>query len=594
MEVSETIMKEKSDTTHTNDSNNSNNSNNIKTKIWLLLFAIKVILVFAIMFYTVMRVNWTWGHLLYGSISIGAAFILSQLFWRKFKIVGYLLSSFLIFVSNVNLVVLGVSGTFTTFIMWNNLANLEALGDALALYTAIMIGVLLVSFLPTHLSLLDGGMVSIEKNSFKVRFSLKWVGLLVVILGLALPFYRNETRVPLVAWNSLIQERALFHEKAANLVVYPYTREEIYQMFWRDGVASGIDTGLEQPNLIIFFAEGVGTEIFDIHNDLGLNLTPNLNAFAEQVIRFENYFSHTAATYRGIRGQLSSSFQFFEGFENGIGGTAALLDTEIISLQDILGGLGYTTTFVNPEPNLLRWTRYAQLLGFDYLISGGPEDWRDLSGRGILTDQSNFQSVYQEARRKNEEIHPFFIVSYVLETHLGFESMATFGDGSNNYLNKYHNLDNAFGYFWENFRNSPLYDNTIVVFTSDHPAFPTPDFQNTFQTNRTQFLGTIPLMIYYPGVQPMVIDVGGRNSVSLAPTVLDIMGLEETPNYFLGNSLFVEEVSGFQFLNFMGGEVVNTRNVTEENMRYHRANIETDLILLDELRMFFKISLNYE
>jgi len=148
VEVSETIMKEKSDTTHTND---SNNSNNIKTKIWLLLFAIKVILVFAIMFYTVMRVNWTWGHLLYGSISIGAAFILSQLFWRKFKIVGYLLSSFLIFVSNVNLVVLGVSGTFTTFIMWNNLANLEALGDALPIYTAIMIGVLLVSFLPTHL-----------------------------------------------------------------------------------------------------------------------------------------------------------------------------------------------------------------------------------------------------------------------------------------------------------------------------------------------------------------------------------------------------------------------------------------------------------
>ena len=588
-------MIEKNDTNNTNNTTNgSNDNNNRKTKIWLFLFAIKVVLVFAIMFHTITRVNWTWGHLLYSSISIGAAFILSQLFLRKLKIVGYILSSFLLFASLVNLVVLGVSGSFTTFIMWNNLANLEALGDALALYIAMMVGVLLVSFLPTHLSLLDGGTVSVEKNTFKMKFSLKWVGLLVVIFGLIIPFYRNETRVPLVAWNCLIQERVLFHEKAANLVVYPYTREEIYQRFWRDGVGSGIDTGLEQPNLIIFFAEGVGTEIFDIYNDLGLNLTPNLNAFAEQVLHFENYFSHTAATYRGIRGQLSSSFQFFEGFENGIQGTAALLDTEIISLQDILGERGYATTMVNPEPNLLRWTRYAEQLGFDYLISGTQQDWRNLFGRDILTDYNNFQLVYQEARRKNEENHPFFIVSYVLETHLGFESMATFGDGANNYLNKYHNLDNAFGHFWENFRSSPLYDNTIVIFTSDHPAFPTPEFQRTFQTNRTQFLGTIPLMIYYPGVQPAVIDVGGRNSISLAPTVLDIMGLAETPNYFLGNSLFVEEVSGFQFINFMGGEVVNTRNVTEEDMRYHQANIETDSILLDELRMFFKISLNYE
>lgn len=47
----------------------------------------------------------------------------------------------------------------------------------------------------------------------------------------------------------------------------------------------------------------------------------------------------------------------------------------------------------------------------------------------------------------------------------------------------------------------------------------------------------MPLSIYFKGISPERLDVQGRNSLSLAPTVLDYIGVSEE-NYFLGVSLF--------------------------------------------------------
>ena len=49
----------------------------------------------------------------------------------------------------------------------------------------------------------------------------------------------------------------------------------------------------------------------------------------------------------------------------------------------------------------------------------------------------------------------------------------------------------------------------------------------------------MPLIIYYKGVAPQVVDVNGRNSLNMSPTVLDLLDYS-SENYFLGTSLFSE------------------------------------------------------
>ncbi|HFR3771756.1 TPA: arylsulfatase, partial [Streptococcus suis] len=67
----------------------------------------------------------------------------------------------------------------------------------------------------------------------------------------------------------------------------------------------------------------------------------------------------------------------------------------------------------------------------------------------------------------------------------------------------------------------------------------------------------IPLFIYYKGISPEVIDVKGKNSISLSPTVLDYIDLTG-PNYFLGQSLFN--------MNDNSNNIFNTTFVSENNI----------------------------
>ena len=87
--------------------------------------------------------------------------------------------------------------------------------------------------------------------------------------------------------------------------------------------------------------------------------------------------------------------------------------------------------------------------------------------------------------------------------------------------------------------NSELYDNTIVIYTTDHSTYSDQDFYKAFPNyNRpATFLDRIPFFIYQKDIEPEVIDVKGKNSLDMAPTLLDYLDIKDE-NYFLGNSLF--------------------------------------------------------
>jgi len=86
-----------------------------------------------------------------------------------------------------------------------------------------------------------------------------------------------------------------------------------------------------------------------------------------------------------------------------------------------------------------------------------------------------------------------------------------------------------------------LSSNTLVIFTTDHASYVDDDYILSFYPDYERadiFCDRIPLVFYYEGITPGVVDAGGRNSLDLAPTVLDYLDID-SPNYFLGSSLFL-------------------------------------------------------
>ena len=91
------------------------------------------------------------------------------------------------------------------------------------------------------------------------------------------------------------------------------------------------------------------------------------------------------------------------------------------------------------------------------------------------------------------------------------------------------------------FNSSELADNTIVVFTADHCTYADDAFRDAFPDAEREdnFVDQIPLFIYYKGIEADTLHTDGRNSLCLAPTILDYIDISE-PNYFLGTSLFTD------------------------------------------------------
>ena len=110
----------------------------------------------------------------------------------------------------------------------------------------------------------------------------------------------------------------------------------------------------DNPNVAVIFVEGLSEQI--IEDDRAI--MPNIKELQEIGLSFSNYFNHTAATYRGIIGNLFSGYQLRN-----------LDGNKLISIQSLFKDVGYKTGFLNVEPYNASFTGYLEKLGFDEVVS---------------------------------------------------------------------------------------------------------------------------------------------------------------------------------------------------------------------------------
>lgn len=497
---------------------------------------------------------------------------------RKFPKVGYVLNLVLLFIYSAQMFIYYFTGEFISLLMLENVNMTASLGDSMIKYVLTALPFILLLFLPVKLS----SKILLKKTL--------WLILFVAYLASAVTYVslKHTSVSPYTASYNLCSQIV----SSAMTKASDEERQRLLEYFCNDsipGSTSLLEESLpDNPNVILFLTEGLSAEVLDVNNGHGRNLTPNLNALHSKSVVFDNYFNHTAATFRALRGQLYSGFQYLGGFRrdgNGLGeiSTESLkekMSVSTVSLFDILNDCGYNTCYLNCEPGSEQICAYAASYGADTLVTG------NYPGLDRLSDKQTFEtlsSTVLEYQRKNE---PYFIMVYNLGTHHGYDSPdVKYADGINPELNKFHNYDHWFGNFFEKMNEAGVWDNTLLVFSADHAAYPAPEYKKVFQTEREEFIDEVPLFFYHSGVTPARYDVGGRTSLDLAPTILDLLDRQSYVNYFLGTSLFREPKSELSYMSAIGSLFYCSKGgkLVRVSKRDRRA---------EEIRSYYKINMN--
>lgn len=343
------------------------------------------------------------------------------------------------------------------------------------------------------------------------------------------------------------------HDPAAGGVTkYPFQKDVVFS---HSLPYPATKDATAHPNVIVIFTEGTSTRLIGTYGGHYAGLTPNIDRLAARSMKVVDYYNHTAATYRGIIGQTSSGFSFAGG--SGQGGWASGANTGRLAmikrqtLATILGGRGYDTYFFQPEHKGTPFISMLQSLGFGDIYTfektsallHGDVTVQDQTDQ--LDDGSLFRglSAFLTARASNHDSKPFFVATYNIGTHAFIPMVKgghAYGGGHSRVLDKLHNYDASLGAFLDYFYASPYAKNTIVVFTSDHATYPDKPYRDVAGGGlKPYFVDRIPLLIYDPTHDlPHVLDAQGRNSLAMAPTLLQLLDIKRAPNSFLGTSLF--------------------------------------------------------
>lgn len=331
---------------------------------------------------------------------------------------------------------------------------------------------------------------------------------------------------------------------------FPFQKNEIY----RERLARAPDAPPGRPNMIVLMSEGVSARMLGAYGGEYPGLTPNFDRVAAESMRVDNYFNHTAATYRGVGGQMTSGLMASGGAgQNGwerVPDPNALTTTRRQTVPALLSAAGWETFFLAPHPETKPFILMLRSIGFGQVYSrhtiGSDLLGRELPLRGrtaAIEDQSLFEGLQAllERRLQSGEDKPFFIMLYNIGTHAMIPpGPVRYAGHDNPVLDKLHNYDAAFGQFLDWFDRSPYARDTILVVTADHSTYPEPAYRKVAGSDfRPFFVDRIPLLVRDPFHRlPETLDADGRNSLDLAPTLLQLLEAPQAPNSFLGRSLF--------------------------------------------------------
>ncbi|MEE1138337.1 MAG: sulfatase-like hydrolase/transferase [Acutalibacteraceae bacterium] len=376
---------------------------------------------------------------------------------------------------------------------------------------------------------------------------------------------------------------------------------------------------MNKPNIIFYFSDQQRADSAGCYGQK-LPVTPNLDKIAEEGTLFENAF-----TCQPVCGPMRACLQSgVYASQNGCYRNDIALPTDTKGIAHYLTEAGYDTAYIGkwhlasdsehrlatkPTPKERRggydYWRAADILEFTSHGYNGyvfNENNQRLDFKGYRVDKINDFAI--EYLKKPHE-KPFFMFVSQLEPHhqndrLRFESpkglknkfkdyevpgdlKGTLGDWRvqmPSYLACCNSVDTNFGKLIQTLKDEGLYDNTVIIYTSDHGCH--------FRTRNMEYKRSchensikVPLVITGGAFTG-----GGRindlvSLIDLPATVLDIAGAE-IPEHFMGKSLTDKKGHESVFIQISESQI--GRAVRTDKWKYSVSARNADKAFADEYK----------
>ena len=295
--------------------------------------------------------------------------------------------------------------------------------------------------------------------------------------------------------------------------------------------AQQIATASTRPkNLVIIVEESLGAEFVGALG--GLDLTPSLDALANDGIWFTNLYATGTRSVRGLEAIVS-------GFTPTPARSVVKLgksQRNFFTLAQLLGNAGYDTGFIyGGEAQFDNMRRFFMNNGFQHVID--KRDYEDpvFTGSWGVSDEDLFNRAHEEFSGK--EGKPFFSLVFTSSNHSPFEypdGRIELHDADKNTVNNaVEYADYALGRFFEMARGADYWDDTVFLVVADHNSrvygaelIPIERFH-------------IPALILGGPIEPAVF-APVASQIDLGPTLLSLIGVTaEHP--MIGHDLTIPE-----------------------------------------------------
>lgn len=323
-----------------------------------------------------------------------------------------------------------------------------------------------------------------------------------------------------------------------------------------------------RPNIMIILIDALRPDHLSSYGYHKKN-SPNIGQIAQEGILYRSVYAQSSWTRPSVASIFTSMYPTSHGIIqlNGDPVHNYILPNEALTISEILNEKGYHTVGFVTNPHITKKFGFDQ--GFDEFTYFFPQSFYGLQIFKIIAQIFKIAPVkkfYHQASELNKHIYswlksdkncPFFMYIHYTDPHMPyFKHPIQFGLSQNNFRTKWttQNLldlydgeisyvDYHIGKLIELLKKEKLYDNTMIMITSDHGE----EFYDHKGYDHGQTLYEevikIPLIIKYPNN----LDKGKVKddpvlSIDICPTIMDFLNIP-IPDIMKGVSLYKNQQS---------------------------------------------------
>ncbi len=322
-------------------------------------------------------------------------------------------------------------------------------------------------------------------------------------------------------------------------------------------------------NVFIFHLESFQQFLINYKVD-GKEVTPNINKFYtdQNTLAFDNFYNQVG------QGKTSDAEMMLEnslfGLSSGSAMTSYGTSNTFQALPAFLDQRGYSTASFHGDVGSF-WNRDNTYKSWGYQYFFSEDYYQDKTNYSIGYGLKDKIFLKQSIKYLEKLPQPFYAKLITVTNHYPYEldkqnqSIAKTKTGDNTvdgYVQTAHYLDQAFGEFISYLKKAGLYDNSLIVVYGDHYGI-----SNNHKKAIAQLLGKkkvtsydlaqfqkVPFMVHATGLKGGINHTYG-GEIDVMPTLLDLLGIENTDTIQLGNDLL--STNRNQTVAFRNGDFVS-------------------------------------